>query len=42
VDLIRDMVVAGNVMETEADIWLTSLAFIGKPSLPMLVSVAVS
>lgn len=40
VALISKMVVAGNAMETEADIWLTSLAFIGKPSLPMLVSVS--
>lgn len=41
VALISEMLLAGKAMELEADIWLTSLAFIGKPTIAMLSYVAV-
>ena len=41
VALISEMVLAGKVNGMEADIWLTSMAFIGKPTAAMLASLTV-
>ena len=41
VAFISDMVLAGKVNGMEADIWLTSMAFIGKPTAAMLASLTV-
>ena len=41
VALISEMVLAGKVNGMEADIWLTSMAFIGKPTAAMLALLTV-
>lgn len=39
VSFIRDLVKSGEVKDTELDVWMTSMAFISKPSIEMLEAV---
>lgn len=42
VGIVKDMIINGDITQTEADVWFTSLAFFKNPTSDMFTAIAVS